>query len=105
MKELLSYKYVGSKFSFVVMGWCLKNNRFTADTHVYRIAGLSGWRPKEATREKTQSHLDAVIPVELKFKLHFFLIQHGRICPASRGVSKEKQRCEDQTEVRKQLQK
>jgi endonuclease-3 len=103
MKELMSYKYVGPKSAFVVMGWCLKRNRFTVDTHVYRIAGLWGWRPKEASREKTQLHLDAVIPAELKFKLHFFLIQHGRTCPACRGGSKGEQRCEVQKEVRRQL--
>lgn len=103
MKELMSYQYVGPKSAFVVLGWCLKRNRFTVDTHVYRIAGLWGWRPKEATREKTQSHLDAVIPVELKFKLHFFLIQHGRTCPACRGGSTGKQPCEVQKEVRRKL--
>lgn len=103
MKELMSYKYVGPKSAFVVLGWCLKRNRFTVDTHVYRIAGLWGWRPQEATREKTQSHLDAVIPVELKFKLHFFLIQHGRTCPACRGGSKGENRCEILQEMRRQL--
>ena len=103
MKELMSYKYIGPKSAFVVMGWCLKRNRFTVDTHVYRIAGLWGWRPKEATREKTQSHLDALIPVELKFKLHFFLIQHGRTCPACRGGSKSNEPCEVQRKMKKQL--
>ncbi|KAH4094515.1 hypothetical protein HBI68_201280 [Parastagonospora nodorum] len=101
MKELMSYKYVGPKSAFVVMGWCLKRNRFTVDTHVYRIAGLWGWRSKEATREKTQLHLDAVIPVELKFKLHFFLIQHGRTCPACRGGAKKDQKCKVSKEIRK----
>ncbi|KAI9159191.1 putative DNA glycosylase [Paramyrothecium foliicola] len=103
MKELMSYKYVGPKSAFVVLGWCLKRNRFTVDTHVYRIAGLWGWRPKEASREKTQSHLDAVVPVDLKFKLHFLLIQHGRTCPACRGGSKAKQKCEVLKEMSEQL--
>ncbi|KAF2849809.1 hypothetical protein T440DRAFT_499402 [Plenodomus tracheiphilus IPT5] len=86
MKELISYK-----------------NPFTVDTHVYRIAGLWGWRPKEATREKTQSRLDAVIPLDLKFKLHFFLIQHGRDCPACRGGTKSDQICEVHEKLKKQL--
>lgn len=103
MKELISYKYVGPKSAFVVMGWCLKRNRFTVDTHIYRIAGLWGWRPEEATREKTQSFLDAVIPVGLKFKLHFLLIEHGRTCPACRGGSKGQQRCKVQAEVTRSL--
>jgi len=103
MKELISYKYIGTKSAFVVMGWCLKRNRFTVDTHVYRIAGLWGWRPMEATRESTQLHLDAVVPPALKFKLHFLLIQHGRTCPACRGGSKGSQRCEVQAEVRRKM--
>jgi len=88
MKELLSYKYIGTKSASVVTGWCLKRNPFTVDTHVYRIAGLWGWRPKDASREKTQSHLEVMIPPNLKFDLHFLLIQHGRSCPACRGGSK-----------------
>jgi endonuclease-3 len=88
MKELLSYKYMGTKSASVVMGWSLKRNPFTVDTHVYRLAGLWGWRPKDATREKTQSHLEIMIPPNLKFDLHFLMIQHGRTCPACRGGSK-----------------
>jgi hypothetical protein len=30
-KELLSYKYIGTKSASVVMGWCLKRNPFTVD--------------------------------------------------------------------------
>lgn len=88
MKELLSYKYMGTKSASVVMGWCLKRNPFTVDTHVFRLAGLWGWRPEDATREKTQSHLEIMIPPNLKFDLHFLMIQHGRTCPACRGGSK-----------------
>jgi len=88
MKELLSYKFMGTKSASVVMGWCLKRNPFTVDTHAYRLAGLWGWRPKDATREKTQSHLEIMIPANLKFDLHFLMIQHGRTCPACRVGSK-----------------
>lgn len=88
MKELLSYKYVGSKSAFVVMGWCLKRKSFTVDTHIYRIAGLWGWRPAAATKEKTQAHLNALIPDHRKFDLHFLFIAHGRTCPACRGKPK-----------------
>ncbi|KAF4966915.1 hypothetical protein FSARC_5448 [Fusarium sarcochroum] len=69
MKELMSYKYMGSKSAFVVMGWCLKRNNFTVDTHVYRIAGLWGWRPEKASREMTQSHLDALVPAATEWKV------------------------------------
>lgn len=93
MQELMRYKGMGPKSAFVVLGWCLKRNPFTVDTHVYRIAGLWGWRPHDASRESTQKHLDAVVPRELKFDLHFLLIQHGRTCPVCRGGSKSKEKC------------
>lgn len=93
MKELLGFKYMGPKSASVVMTWCLKRNRFTVDTHIYRIAGLWGWRPEKATREQTQAHLDATIPSDLKFDLHFLLIAHGRSCPVCRGGSKQKTGC------------
>lgn len=100
MKELMSYKYMGPKSAFVVLSWCLKKDVFTVDTHVYRIAGIWGWRPKKATREDTQAHLDAVVPTELKMKLHFLLIAHGRTCPRCRGGSKGDQRCEALEEIK-----
>ncbi|KAF7884538.1 uncharacterized protein EAF02_004874 [Botrytis sinoallii] len=93
MKELLAFSYIGPKSASVVMGWCLKRNPFTVDTHVYRIAGLWGWRPSTATREKTQSHLELMIPARYKFSLHFLLIQHGRSCPACIGGSKGGKKC------------
>ncbi|KAI9639060.1 base excision DNA repair protein [Dioszegia hungarica] len=93
MKELLSFKYVGTKSASVVLGWCLKRKPFTVDTHVYRITGLWGWRPATATREKTQSHLEIMIPSDLKFDLHFLFIAHGRTCPACRGGSKSFKGC------------
>lgn len=100
MQELMSYKYMGPKSASVVMGWCLKRNRFTVDVHIYRIAGLWNWRPEKATRELTQSHLDAVVPTDLKFMLHFLILQHGRECSACRGGAKENAICEAQRTIR-----
>jgi len=94
MQELISYKGMGPKSASVVMGWCLKRNPFTVDTHVYRLAGIWGWRPKEASREKTQSHLEVMVPKKLKFDLHFLMIAHGRVCPRCRGGSKDGHSCD-----------
>ena len=99
MKELLSYKYMGPKSAGVVVSWSLKRKIFIVDTHCYRIAGLWGWRPENATREKTQSHLNVTIPEHLKFDLHFLLIAHGRTCPACIGGAKGNKSCE----ARKQM--
>jgi endonuclease-3 len=103
MKELLTYKGIGPKCAFVVMGWCLKRNPFTVDTHVFRIAGLWGWIPEKASREKAQAHLDAMVPKKLKFDLHFLLIAHGRTCPVCRGGSKSGDKCEARAEVKARL--
>jgi endonuclease-3 len=103
MQELIKYKGIGPKSASVVMTWCLKRKSFTVDTHVYRVAGLWGWRPKDATREKTQAHLDAVIPNELKFDLHFLFIAHGRTCPACKGGAKAGQKCTAREEMEQKL--
>jgi endonuclease III len=100
MQELMSYKYTGPKSASVVMGWCLKRNRFTVNVHIYRIAGLWGWISEKATRELTQSHLDAVVPSELKFMLHFLILQHGRECPTCRGGARKNAICEAQKKIR-----
>ena len=49
---------------------------------------------EKATRELAQSHLDAVVPGELKFMLHVLIFQHGRVCPACRGDSRKGAMCE-----------
>lgn len=103
MERLLQYKYIGPKSAFVVLGWCMKRNTFTVDTHCYRIAKLWGWTPKDASVEKTQQHLDAKIPAEYKFDLHFLMIQHGRTCVVCRGGSKVAGKCDVQKEIKQVL--
>ena len=103
MQKLLQYKYIGPKSAFVVLGWCMKRNAFTVDTHCYRIAKLWGWTPKDANVEKTQQHLDAKIPAELKLQLHFLMIQHGRTCVVCRGGSKVGGKCDVQKEIKQVL--
>ncbi|KAH0334535.1 DNA glycosylase, partial [Aureobasidium melanogenum] len=103
MQELLQYKYIGTKSASVVLSWCLKRNVFIVDTHCYRIAKLWNWVPKETTVEKTQQHLDAKIPTELKFDLHFLMIAHGRSCRVCRGGSKVGGLCDAQREMKQEL--
>jgi hypothetical protein len=55
MQEPMSYEYMGPKSASVVMGWYPKRNGFTVDVHIYRIAGLWGWRP-----EKSDARINAV---------------------------------------------
>ncbi|KAF1924866.1 uncharacterized protein M421DRAFT_424287 [Didymella exigua CBS 183.55] len=83
------------------MSICLQRQSFAVDTHIHLITGLWGWRPKDASREKAQAHLDAMIPVELKFALHYLFIVHGRECPQCCGNANAKALCEFKQEVKK----
>ncbi|KAK6206833.1 base excision DNA repair protein [Colletotrichum tabaci] len=94
VKEVVSYWGLGPKCAFCLLSICLKRDAFAVDTHIYRITGLWGWRPKDASKELAQAHLDARIPNEIKYALHYQFIVHGRQCPACRGNGDSKARCE-----------
>ncbi|KAK2771244.1 base excision DNA repair protein [Colletotrichum kahawae] len=97
VKEVVSYWGIGPKCAFCLLSICLKRDAFAVDTHIYRITGLWGWRPADASRELAQAHLDARIPNELKFALHYQFIVHGRECPACRGNGDKTAACEYKT--------
>jgi endonuclease III len=94
VKELISYKGVGPKSALCILSICLQRDSFAVDTHIYRISGLWGCRPEKASREKAQAHLDARIPNDIKFALHYLLIVHGRECEVCRGNGNPKGKCE-----------
>lgn len=100
MKELLRYKGIGPKCAHCVMSICLSRTTFAVDTHIYRIAGLWGWRPESATPQQAQAHLDARIPNALKFTIHYLLIVHGRECSHCRGGAKRTGGCEALRKIR-----
>uniref|UniRef100_L2G2X1 Base excision dna repair protein n=1 Tax=Colletotrichum fructicola (strain Nara gc5) TaxID=1213859 RepID=L2G2X1_COLFN len=78
MQELISFQGVGPKTASCVLLFCLQRESFAVDTHVWRITGLLGWRPKSASRDETHAHLDVRIPDEDKYGLHILLVKHGK---------------------------
>lgn len=94
VEEVVSYWGLGTKCAFCLMSICLKRDAFAVDTHIYRITGLWGWRPRDASRELAQAHLDARIPNELKFGLHYQFIVHGQKCSVCRGNGDGRAVCE-----------
>ncbi|KAI0401718.1 DNA glycosylase [Xylaria palmicola] len=94
MRELLSFRGVGPKTASCVLLFCLGRASFTVDTHVHRITGLLGWRPREASRDQTYAHLDARIPDADKYGLHVLLVRHGRVCGECRAGGKNTGKCE-----------
>ncbi|KAM3484534.1 hypothetical protein MY8738_002042 [Beauveria namnaoensis] len=93
MEELLAFPGVGPKTASCILLFCLQRPSFAVDTHVYRLTGVLGWRPYEATREQAQAHLDAKVPNELKYPLHVLLIAHGRTCSACNAKAAAGQTC------------
>ena len=93
MNEMLAFPGVGPKTASCVLLFCLQRPSFAVDTHVYRLTGVMGWRPQEATREQAQAHLDAKVPDELKYPLHVLLISHGRTCGACMAKASAGESC------------
>jgi endonuclease III len=93
-KEMLSFQGVGPKTASCVLLFCLRRESFAVDTHVWRIAGLLGWRPKDAGREATQAHLDVRVPDEDKYGLHVLMVTHGKRCDECKAGGKNTGKCE-----------
>lgn len=101
-KEMLAFQGVGPKTASCVLLFCLKRESFAVDTHVWRISGLLGWRPKEAGREATQAHLEVRIPAEDKYGLHVLIVTHGKICEECKAGGKSVGKCELRKAFRKE---
>ncbi len=94
MTEMLSFQGVGPKTASCVLLFCLQRESFAVDTHVWRITGLLGWRPKSASRDETYAHLDVMIPDEDKYGLHILLVGHGKKCEECKAGGKNLGKCE-----------
>jgi len=93
-EEVTKFWGIGPKCAHCLLSICLKRDVLAVDTHVYRLSGLWGWRPKDADREQAQQHLDCRIPNDLKYPLHYQMIVHGRECPRCRGNGNPKADCD-----------
>lgn len=93
IREVVSYWGLGLKCAHCFMSICLARDRFAVDTHIYRLSGLWGWRPRDASVEKTQAHLDYRIPDGLKYALHYEMIVHGRECKSCTSENKNASQC------------
>lgn len=93
MREMLSFQGVGPKTASCVLLFCLQRESFAVDTHVHRITGLLGWRPNNASRDETHSHLDVMIPDEDKYGLHTLLVKHGKVCVECKAGGRNLGKC------------
>ncbi|RSM08705.1 hypothetical protein CDV31_008047 [Fusarium ambrosium] len=101
--EVTQFWGIGLKCAHSLISICLKRDVFAIDTHIYRLSGLWGWRPAEATILRAQAHLDARIPNELKFPLHYLMIAHGSACLRCRENGKPRGHCKFEKLAKKDL--
>jgi endonuclease-3 len=82
---LTSLPGVGAKTASCVLLFNLGMPAFPVDTHVHRLARRIGFAPRQASPERVQDLVEAVMPADRLFPLHVNLIRHGRrVCLAQR---------------------
>lgn len=80
---LTRFKGVGPKTAAIVLQFSLGIPAFPVDTHVHRVSGRLGLRPKEMNAEKAHPFLAGLFPPETYGPAHLNLIRLGReICHA-----------------------
>jgi len=83
---LMQFKGVGPKTAAIVLQFSLDMPAFPVDTHIYRITGRIGLRPKKMNVVKTHQHMESLLPKDTFYPAHLNLIRLGReICQARRS--------------------
>lgn len=78
---LLQFKGVGPKTASIVLLFSLDLPSFPVDTHIYRVTGRLGLRPKKMNPERAHSHLAELFPEDAYYSAHLNIIRFGReIC-------------------------
>lgn len=82
---LLKFKGVGRKTAAIVLQFSLNRPAFPVDTHIYRITGRLGLRPKKLNLEQTHDLMERLIDPADYYAGHLNLIRLGReICHAGK---------------------
>jgi len=80
---LVKLRGVGPKTAAIVMVFALGMPAFPVDTHIYRVTGRIGLRPKELDITKTHAYMEQIADPNEFGSLHLNLIDLGReICQA-----------------------
>ena len=80
---LVNLRGVGPKTAAIVMVFALGMPAFPVDTHIYRVTGRIGLRPKELDITKTHAYMEQIANPRDFGSLHLNLIDLGReICQA-----------------------
>ncbi|MEA3351540.1 MAG: endonuclease III [Chloroflexota bacterium] len=82
---LVQFKGVGPKTASIVMQFSLGIPAFPVDTHIHRVTGRLGLRPKQMSAEKAHKYLAEQFPPDTYYAAHLNIIRLGReFCQARR---------------------
>ena len=80
---LLQFKGVGMKTAAIVMQFSLGIPAFPVDTHIYRVTGRFGIRPRNMSVEECHLYLEQLFSIDEYYAGHLNIIRLGReICQA-----------------------
>jgi endonuclease-3 len=83
MQYLLDMPGVGRKTAAVLLLFQMGYPYFPVDTHIFRVGKRLGIIPPKASADRAHDIMDAIVPDDIKFRLHINLIEHGRqVCKA-----------------------
>ncbi|RJP29303.1 MAG: endonuclease III [Actinobacteria bacterium] len=83
LQYLLGMPGVGRKTAAVLLLFQMGYPYFPVDTHIFRVGKRLGIIPPEASPDRAHDIMDAMVPDDIKFRLHVNLIAHGRqVCKA-----------------------
>ena len=83
VEELIQLPGVGRKTANVITSVIDKQPNMAVDTHVFRVSARIGLTVKAKNPLQTELQLVKLVPKELIYKFHHWLILHGRyICTA-----------------------
>jgi len=83
-KFLLQLPGIGPKSARCVMAYALHRERFAVDTHVHRIFTRLGIK-KSVGRKRDHDPFEAIVPENMRVRLHVNLIHHGRaVCQSQK---------------------
>ena len=82
---LLRFKGVGPKTAAIVLLFALEMPAFPVDTHVHRVTGRLGLRPRRMSAETSHGYLEELFQPRHYYNSHLNIIQLGReVCRARR---------------------
>jgi endonuclease-3 len=80
---LTQFKGVGPKTAAIVLQFSLGKPAFPVDTHIYRVTGRVGLRPKSMSVEKAHPYFEGLFSEGAYYAAHLNIIRLGReICLA-----------------------